>query len=216
LKVLQLASAGDNPDGVLAGIRAFPVEKVWLVHTRQYEKAAVELAATLERIKLQVELANVDGDVFTETVTSATSQVESSRRKYDDILVNLAGGPRPMSYALMTAAFIHGLQALDFMDGKPVSLPLLRFTSNEDLSEAKLRILRRLDELGGLSESLSELGGPAGVKPSLMSFHLRGGRKNRGLEAMGLVRIERGKRGRVRIAITPLGRLRLIGREGVG
>jgi hypothetical protein len=50
------------------------------------------------------------------------------------------------------------------------------------------------------------------VEKSLLSYHIRGGREPKGLEELGLVRVERRECGKVSIHLTELGRLVLVGR----
>jgi hypothetical protein len=43
-----------------------------------------------------------------------------------------------------------------------------------------------------------------------LSYHIRGSKQGRGLEDLGLVEVERGKRGRLRVKLTALGRMLLM------
>jgi DNA-binding MarR family transcriptional regulator len=69
-----------------------------------------------------------------------------------------------------------------------------------------MRILRAIEATGGDVESLEKLSEISNFGKPLLSYHIRGSEDGDGLESLGLVEVERGKRGRLRVKLTPLGR----------
>lgn len=117
-----------------------------------------------------------------------------------------------LSCAGLSAAFVHGIKAIGATKDGIFHLPVLKFGYSELLSEPKLAILRAVRDAGGLVESLADLESKAGVEKSLLSYHIRGGKESKGLQALGLVTVERREYGRLSVRLTELGRLVLTGR----
>jgi DNA-binding MarR family transcriptional regulator len=69
-----------------------------------------------------------------------------------------------------------------------------------------MEILRAIERSNGDVESLEKLSEISNFGKPLLSYHIRGSDDGAGLEKLGLVEIERGKRGRLRVKLTPLGR----------
>lgn len=105
----------------------------------------------------------------------------------------------------LSAAFVDGLKAIDMPGEDIVFLPVLQFSYEEALSEAKLDVLGSLDALGGEVTKLRALAKKAHIQDSLASYHIRGGRDGEGLAELGLVEVERGHRGTLTIRLTPMG-----------
>jgi hypothetical protein len=53
------------------------------------------------------------------------------------------------------------------------------------------------------------------MENALLSYHIRGSRESEGLEKLGLLEVDRRKQGRLRIRLTPMGDLMLVGRKKV-
>lgn len=210
VRVLQIATVGENPDAIFVGIRAFAAAKLVLLHTAEFTSTARDVARRLAGIKLPTELRAIGEEPILSCLTVVATVVGEERENFDDILINTGAGPRMMSCALLAAAFVNGIRAIDVMGSQPVTLPVLKFSYAELVTEAKLRILRALEKLGGASGSLADLSMSTGVEKSLLSHHIRGGRDSRGLESLGLVEIDRGVQGRLTIRITPSGRMMLM------
>lgn len=211
MKVLQIATVGENPDAVFVGVRAFPITKLVLIHTPEFAVAAHELARRAGLIKLDVSVLKVEGEPLLGCLRIVSELVQSERPKFDDIIVNTGSGPRMMTCSLLAAAFVNGVRAIDVMGDMPVALPVLKFSYTELVSGAKLAILRTLDTVGGRVESLEALSHATKIDKTLLSYHIRGGRGSKGLESLGLLEVERGVQGRLGLSITPPGRLLLVG-----
>jgi predicted transcriptional regulator len=210
LKVLQIATLGDEEDAIYVGIREYPVSKLILIHEPELRFRAAEISAKLEGLRIPVERREVENparDMY-EVISSIMKEMGD---KFDDILINVTSGRKLMTCAAISAAFVNGLKAFHVEAETPMMLPVLKFSYSEVISPSKISILRALDQTGGVADSLTELSQVSGVEKSLLSYHLRGGRGSRGLEDLGLVEIDRGVQGKLLIKLTEMGRLLLIG-----
>ena len=85
--------------------------------------------------------------------------------------------------------------------------PVLNFSYSEIISDTKLNILKSIDRIGGIVSSLEELEQISGYGKPLLSYHVQGGKENKGLADLGLVDVDKGERGKTIINITTLGKL---------
>ena len=89
----------------------------------------------------------------------------------------------------------------------PLLLPVLKFSYSEIISDTKIKILKSIDNIGGMVSSLEELEQISGYGKPLLSYHVQGGKENKGLADLGLVEVDKGDRGKTVINITTLGKL---------
>ncbi|MBI4392619.1 MAG: helix-turn-helix transcriptional regulator [Euryarchaeota archaeon] len=209
--ILQIATVGEDTDPIMVGVREYPVSKLILIFTPEFEATARRVRGLLDPLKMEIDLVKVEGDVLLGVLRKVSEVVSDVSVRYDDIYVNVASGTRMSGCAALSAAFVNGLKAFGVENGKPMLFPVLKFSYQELISESKLSILRALAAEGGASDSLQKLSETSGVDKSLLSYHLRGGRENKGLEELGLVEIDRGTRGRLIIKLTTMGTMLLSG-----
>jgi hypothetical protein len=119
-----------------------------------------------------------------------------------------------LTCAAVSAAFINGLKAFHVVDDKPVMLPIMKLSFTEIVSNAKIQILQDLYNIGGEAKSLKRLETASGYSKPLLSHHIKGAKNSRGLIKLGLVETERGKRGRLKVKLTTLGRMLLLSTLG--
>lgn len=212
MRVLQIATVGENVDAVLMGVREFPVVEMHLLYMPDFEGEARDLARRLRAIKLETKIHAIGMEGLIETMRTVATITADRQKYYDEVMINVSGGPRMMSCALLSAAFVNGITSFDCMDDQPVSLPVLKFSYAELLSSAKLRILQALGDLEGGASSLAELAAAVEGDSSLLSYHIRGGRDGKGLEELGMVEVQREVQGKLSIDLTPIGKLMLVGR----
>ena len=210
VRVLQIATVGENPDAVFVGIRTFPTSKLILLHTPEFAASAREIYRRTTGIKLPTELRAIGPEMLMDCLQIVSRIAAEERGHFDEIVVNTGAGPRMMTCSLLAAAFVNGIRAIDVKEDQPITLPVLKFSYTELVTEAKLRILRTLERLGGGAGSLEELVQRSGLEKSLLSYHIRGGRDSRGLESLGLVEVDRGLQGRLAIRLTASGRTMLL------
>lgn len=210
-RILQIAAVGDEVDPIMVAVREYPVAKLVLLHTKTYERAAMDAAKKLSVLKLPVQLVQLGDNLLLDTMKTVTRIVKEERDKYDDVIINAASGDKMQACATLSAAFVNGVRAIGVENNACFALPVLKFSYSELISEPKLNILKVLDKKGGKVDSLNELADDGGVDKSLLSYHIRGGRDSKGLEQLGLIEVDRAHQGRLVIKLTPMGKLMLLG-----
>ncbi len=217
MKTLQIATAGENTDVILAGVRNFPAHKLALICLSEHQDTITEFASNLERIlkmPIDVYVVQSKGNPLDGMLGIVADILKIDGKNFEDIIINAAGGDKVLTCAAVSAAFINGLKAFHVMGDTPIMLPVLKLSYNEIVSRAKIDILRAIDEAGGEVESLKHLSNVSGYGKPLLSHHIRGAENSRGLRELGLVETERVTRGRIRVKLTTLGRMLLFGTAG--
>ncbi|HEX9710773.1 MAG TPA: DUF6293 family protein [Candidatus Thermoplasmatota archaeon] len=213
LKVLHLATVGEDASPVLVQVRDYPVAKLILLTHSGHEAVAERLRRTIEPLNIPVEVRVFDArDLLMSTLAAVAEIVAEEAMGYDDIILNVSSGDKMLTCSALSAAFVNGVRAIGVMDDVPFQMPVLKFSYTELVSEPKRKILDALDRAGGEVDSLNRLSELASVEKSLLSYHVRGSRDSKGLEPLGLVEVDRAHQGRLVIRITEMGRLMLIGR----
>jgi hypothetical protein len=207
-RTLQVAFLGGSEDAVFVGLRNFPAHKVTLVTLNESLEQANQLASKLtDSLKLSVEIVKVD-DASIQTILEAVGLIlQKESGDFQDFIVNIGSANKQLTCAGVTAAFVHGIKAFDVMGDRPMNLPVMHFAYTQAITEPKMKILRAIQRTGGDVESLEKLSKLSNYGKPLLSYHIRGSEENgQGLEGLGLVDVERGKRGRLRVKLTVLGR----------
>jgi hypothetical protein len=203
LRTLQVAVLGGNEDAVHAGLRNFPAHKVILI-------APHELAAKLTNtLKLPVDVIRLKDSSISTMLEEVSQIMRKEAGAFDDVIINVGSADKHLTCAGVTAAFVHGIRTFDVMGEQPIILPIMNFSYAQVVTEPKMEILRAIERSGGDVESLEKLSVLSNFGKPLLSYHIRGSGEGRGLEALGLVEVERGKRGRLRVKVTALGRILL-------
>jgi hypothetical protein len=122
----------------------------------------------------------------------------------DSILVNISTADRVSQCALTNAAHVNGLRAVAVINERLVVLPILKFSFSNILSGKKMRILECLG--GKCLNSLEEVARRTGMSLQLVSYHVNGTPKSKGLASLELVETEVEK-GRVKVCLSTMGRL---------
>ncbi len=86
-------------------------------------------------------------------------------------------------------------------------MPVLKLSYNEVISDAKIKILKAINNAGGIIQSLEQLEQISGYGKPLLSYHIQGARDSKGLADLGLVDVEKGDRGKISAKLTVLGKL---------
>jgi hypothetical protein len=211
MRALQIASVGETPDAIFVGVREFPVSRLILLFTPEFHAPAQEVARRAAAIKLDVVLRPLENEPLLGCLKVVSEIVRDEGANFEEIIVNTGGGPRMMTCSLLAAAFVNGVRAIDVVGDCLVALPVLKFSYFEVVGATKLKVLRTLETMSGEASSLDDLAAKTGLQKSLLSYHIRGGRRGKGLAELSLVVITRRTRGRLDIRLTPTGRLLLIG-----
>lgn len=207
MKTLQIAVLGGNDDAVLVGLRNFPAHKLILIAHADYTSQANALSGKLtSTLKLPVDVVQLK-DVTIPTMLETVGQIiRKESENFEDFLINVGSADKQLTCAGVSSAFVHGIKAFDVMGEQPAVLPVMKFSYTQAVTEPKMEILRAIERSGGDVESLEKLSGASNYGKPLLSYHIRGSEDGQGLEELGLVEVERGKRGRLRVKLTALGR----------
>ncbi len=207
LKTLQIAVLGGSDDAVLVGLRNFPAHKLVLLASSEYVDRAKVLSENLTgTLKLQVEVVQIRDNAINTMLEAVGQIVRSESGTFEDFLINVGSASKHLTCAGVAAAFVHGIRAFDVMGEQLAVVPVMKFSYAQAVTEPKMEILRAIEGAGGVVESLEKLSGFSNYGKPLLSYHIRGSEDGKGLEKLGLVEVERGKRGRLRVKLTPLGR----------
>ncbi len=207
MKTLQIAVLGGGDDAVLVGLRNFPAHKLILLASGENMGQANTLSENLtSTLKLLVEVVPIK-DTTIATMLEAVGQiVRAESGIFEEFLINVGSASKHLTCAGVAAAFVHGIKAFDVIGEQPALVPVMKFSYTKAVTEPKMEILRAIEGAGGVVESLEKLSGFSNYGKPLLSYHIRGSEDGEGLEELGLVEVERGKRGRLRVKLTPLGR----------
>ncbi len=207
LKTLQIAVLGGGDDAVLVGLRNFPAHKLILLASGEYMGQANTLSENLtSTLKLLVEVVPIKDTTIATMLETVAQIVRAESGAFEDFLINVGSASKHLTCAGVAAAFVHGIRAFDVIGEQPALLPVMKFSYTQAVTEPKMEILRAIEGAGGVVESLEKLSGFSNYGKPLLSYHIRGSEEGEGLEKLGLVEVERGKRGRLRVKLTPLGR----------
>jgi len=208
LRTLQIALlGGGSEDAVLIGLRNFPAHKLTLITPNGFLNQANQLAEKLgSTLKLAVEIVQVKDPTIPTMLETVSEIVKKESESFDDILINVGSADSHLTCAGVTAAFVLGIRAFDVMGEQPAVLPVMNQSYTQAVTKPKMEILRAIELAGGDVESLEKLSTLSSYGKPLLSYHIRGSKEGAGLQKLGLIEVERGKRGRLRVRLTALGR----------
>jgi hypothetical protein len=207
LKTLQIAMLGGNDEAIFVGLRNFPAHKLVLITPPEAVSESAAISTKLaDTLRLAVNVVEVK-DSSVQTILDTIGQlVRKDTSGFEDFLINIGSAGKALACAGLTAAFVYGIKVFDVNGEQPEMFPVMKFSYAEAVTAPKIEILRAIDRSGGHIESLEMLSGITNYGKPLLSYHIRGSQESRGLESLGLVEIERGRRGRLQVKLTPLGR----------
>jgi len=210
---VQIATVDKDSNGVLAGVRNAPANKLVLICYDHNKDIAKRLAASItETLKTEVEVYNnVRVEHSYKDIMQVFSQiVEKNKDQYDDFLLNVSSGDKMICIAAAVTSFILGFKAFFCKGDECVMLPPMKLSYTELVSEVKISILRALDKAGGEVDSLDELSKLTNYGKPLLSYHIHGSEDARGLMDLGLAEATRHLRGRTKVRLTTLGKMFLV------
>jgi len=201
-----IAPAGDNLDALFVGMKEFAMERLYLITPRNNFDKAKEVEDKLKVFSIPVTILEMKEGLM-EAMFYQFSQIVNNHN-HDDIIVNVATGDRLSTCAALSAAFANGLKAFGIMEGKPMLLPIMKLSYYNELTDSKFKILSHLSSddytnLTALSEKI-------GMSVSLLSYHLNGTLKYKGLLNLRLVETK-GQNKNLQIKLSSLGGLLLKG-----
>jgi len=212
-RTLQIATVGEDSEGVLAGVRNAPANKLVLLSYERDKDVAKRLATSIsETLKTEVEIYDkIRPEHSYKDIMQVFSEIlEKNRENFDDFLLNVSGGDKMICIAAAVTSFILGFKAFFCKGDACVMLPPMKLSYTEMVSEVKLNILRALDRAGGEVDSLDELSKLTNYGKPLLSYHIHGSEDARGLIDLGLARATRHARGKTKVTLTTLGKMLLV------
>ena len=143
-----------------------------------------------------------------DSMFSLFAKIIATEEDVDNIIVNIATGDRISTCAALSASFANGLKAFGIMDNKPQLLPIMKLSYYNELSESKLKILSVLIENEYLQ--LTKLSKKLSMSVSLVSYHINGTPRYKGLLALRLVDVKEQNK-QLLVKLSEMGKLILRG-----
>ena len=201
-----IAPAGDNLKALFVGIKEFPTEKVFLLAPSEYLKEAKKYSRKLREFTIKSEIIELPRNNL-EEMFEVFGKI-CSENDPDEIIVNVATGDRMTTCSALSASFANGLKAFGVENDKTMLLPIMKLSYYNELSENKLKILQELNVEDFIS--LQDLYKKLNMSVSLLSYHINGNYKYKGLKEYRLVLVkERNKK--VFVKLSDMGNLLLKG-----
>lgn len=204
---LQIATFGRNEKGIAIGVQHFPIQNLILIcfdfDRNKAQKEATRIQSSLD-ISVEVKTVTIK-NVIRDTIQLLTEILKIYQSTFQLLLINVSAGENLLNCAALCAPFLHGVIAFgDDMHGRPLIMPIIKLSYNEVVSEAKFKILKAIDVLGGYVEGLERVHQISRYRRSILSYHIQG---TKGLSDLGLVYIKKGSRGKSILTLSPVGKL---------
>lgn len=197
---------GDNLKALFVGIKEFPTEKIYLLSTHENLRKAKKLVKKLDEFTIDSEIIELENPSL-EEMFKAFGKI-CSKHNQDEIIVNVATGDRMSTCTALSASFANGFKAFGVSGKKAMMLPIMKLSYYNELSENKLKILESLSETKFIS--FQELHKKLGISISLLSYHINGNYKYKGLEEYRLV-ITKERGNNMLVKLSEMGNLLLKG-----
>jgi hypothetical protein len=214
LKTIQIATFGsEGQEGIASGIRNFPVHKLALICYSEDKQKAEEFGRKIFGvlgIKTTVNIVTRE-NVIRDTMERVSEIMAREGKDYQQVLMNVSCGNKLIGCASLSAAFVNGIKTFGMDEsGMLLMMPVLKLSYNEIISEAKLKILKAINDHGGSVDSFEQLEQASGFGKPLLSYHVMGSKEAKGLAELGLLEVEKGERGKVSAKLTTLGKLLVV------
>ncbi|MGI8834850.1 MAG: DUF6293 family protein [Nitrososphaeraceae archaeon] len=183
-------------DNILTGLKRFPSQKLALIC---YDHDNSKVNRFLERIKLideniEIIICSINQQDIIENVFGYISRVVGSEiNRFHRILVNVSSGDKPLSYAVLCAAYSKGIETFMVNSNyrnRLAVIPTPKLYYNKIITKTNLRILNSIARAGGEVFGLEQLQQISGLMKPLLSYPLHGRGDTKGLIDLELVRVE--------------------------
>ncbi|MBA3978441.1 MAG: hypothetical protein H0X50_09680, partial [Nitrosopumilus sp.] len=160
-------------------------------------------------LALPVNLYLVNEENVVRDTLERVNEILMHSKEFHQVLVNVSSGEKLLGCAALSSSFVNGVKAfgMDHNNAYPILMPVLKLSYNEIVSDAKIKILKVIEEAGGSLDSLEQLEQVSGLGKPLLSYHVQGAKDSKGLASLGLLDVERKERGKISVSITSLGKL---------
>lgn len=196
-ETFQIATYGTfRHDQVLIGLRIFSSYKLALICYDQDNTIAKLFS---ERIRssdknIEVSLYFIHESNPIESIFEHIGRIVAFEKdRLQRILVNISSGDKSLSYAVLSAAYIKGIETFMINSAHPTSLAIIptpKLYYSKIITNTNLRILNSIARAGGEVYGLDRLQQISGLIKPLLSYHIHGRNNTKGLIDLGLVWIE--------------------------
>ena len=200
-----IAPVGGDIEAIYMGIREFPTEKIFLIHSGKDSSKAESFERELQKFRIPLQLIEIRGTALG-GIFRAFAQIRATTSE-EKLLVNVSSGDKTSATATLAAAFVNGLKAFHVDGEQVIMFPVLKFSYYRLLPEKKLAVLRFLRYQPECCSSLEDLARRTGMSLPLVSYHINGNAKAEGLISLGLVEVQVAERGRTQVILSEMGRL---------
>jgi len=202
-----IAPAGDNLKALFIGMKEFPTERVVFLAPSSNLKEVRACADRLKDFTIESEIIEIEeGNVLEEMFKHFG--VLCARFNHDDLIVNVATGDKITSCAALSAAFANGIKAFGISGTKTMLLPIMKLSYYNELSDNKLKLLKELDSDN--YTTVKELQERTKMSVSLLSYHINGNYKYKGLKNYRLVEVKE-RNNNLLVKLSDMGRLLIKG-----
>lgn len=196
-KIFQIATFGTLcADNILTGLKIYPSQKLALIcydhdntNAKRFVKVIRSIDENIEVIVCLTPRQNIIENVFGHFGRVGGSEINRFQR----ILVNVSSGDKFLSYAVLSAAYIKGIETFMINSNSSNSLvviPIPKFYYDRIITKTNLRILNSIARAGGEVYGLDRLQQISGLMKPLLSYHMNGRDSTKGLIDLGLVWVE--------------------------
>jgi DNA-binding transcriptional ArsR family regulator len=181
-----IAPIGGDSKALFVGMKEFPTERVILIAPHDKLKEANSLAKKLETFTIETKIIDIHGSMLEEMfrVFGELCSVYDN----DGLVVNVGTGDKMTTCAAISAAYANGLKTFEVSNNMCMLLPIMKLSYYNELSDNKMKILKELKVDDFIS--LGELNKKLGMSISLLSYHINGNYKYKGLKEHRLVDVK--------------------------
>ncbi len=203
--IIAPVNAESEEKPVFLPVSEFPTERMIYLASPDGIVRAEELRDGMEKLGISVSIMKIRPEVNTweDYFVAAADALEGQDK--ERMIINISTADRISQCALTNAAHVNGIRAIAVIDGRMMLLPILKLSYSNMLSPKKVRILKALEH-NKCYRSLDELSKSTNMSLQLVSYHLNGSQKSKGLAELELVETEE-KNGRIKVCLSTMGRL---------
>ena len=184
-------------------LKEFPTQKMIFLTWPDGIMKAEGFSKELEKLGIESNIVRVANTNPWEGFFRALVDVCAGLPK-DSVVINISSADRVSQCALTNAAHVNGLKAIAIIDGKMIMLPILKIAFSAVLSDKKMKILDSLKV--SCSGSLEDISKKTGMSLQLVSYHVNGTLRSKGLNELEMVDTNEEK-GKTKVCLSSMGRL---------
>ena len=197
-KIITLIEGNEEP--LFSGIREFSIEEVIILSNEagKTDKLAEKLK-TYQVSSRKVILKEI-------TWENVFGKIKELKVNENNLIINATTGKTSTTAMMTSAAFVNGIQAYSAEEGKVIMLPILKFSYYKIIPQKKMNILIKLYEKKNCCSSFEDLSKEMNMSLPLISYHINGAQRSRGLKELGLIETKEQK-GKIGVKLSLQGRL---------